>query len=355
MEIFASCSQELHVYSRKEVSYLQYEVVAGETSCSGQGMDMITDMHECRRASVFLNKGTDIFSVDSSHKGHYKVPRGCFMNEPMQSYADSSGTIRTYSPRNELNKASGLATKKVYFANPTSSYWKVNSVGTDDCNTFPCICRKGVAQECQAKHPVAGTDGACGWNHGKKKCSTYVNPQFKHCSPAGWCGETPDHMSTNPEFNRFDDAAIPEICRPEKKDGCGMYNVGRSGGCGWSVADKVGRRSQGGMGSDHECNQACKRLGPGCKYAAYKTGFCHMFKTCSGNEGSGWTTYEKRCSNSAEMEALAETGGEWTQEDLATFGFASIGLAAVLYGGAKFFMNNKALATHNAIPSHEEL
>jgi hypothetical protein len=331
-------------------------LVAGETSCSGQGMDMITDIGECKRASLFLGKGSDVNNVDSRHKGNYKVPRGCFLNRPLQSYADSSGNIRSYSPRNELKQGNGLSTKDVYFAKPTDSYWRDDSHGTDDCNTFPCICRKGTAQECATSHPLVGPEGKCGWRNGKKKCSTYVDPKYKHCSPHGWCGETPDHMSTNPADTNFDDAAIPEMCRPETKDGCMMYGIGKTGGCGWDGADKTGRRSEGSVGSAHECNQACKRLGPGCKYAAYKTGYCHMFKTCSGTEGSGWTTYEKRCSGSTEMEAFAEqwlSEGQWTQEDVATFGFASVGLVALVYGGARSLYSKAR--THDALATNEEL
>merc|ERR1719204_47422 len=151
--------------------------------------------------------------------------------------------------------------------------------------TFPCICRRGTEQECAATHPLVGSDGKCGHRHGKKKCSTYVNPNYKYCSPAGYCGETPDYKSDEPKFNKYDDAAIPEMCRPEKKDGCMMYNINRKGGCGWNGPDKAGRRTAAGMRSDHECNQACKRLGPGCKYAAFSNGYCHMFKTCKGSEG----------------------------------------------------------------------
>merc|ERR1719356_2384668 len=106
-----------------------------------------------------------------------------------------------------------------------------------------------------------------------------------------------------------------------------MYGIQRSGGCGWNGADKAGRRTEGGMKSDHECNQACKRLGNGCQYAAFSEGYCHLFKTCTGTEGgSVWKTYKKRCSHSEEMNALAE---EWlhgaeevTGDDVATYAFA---------------------------------
>jgi len=67
--------------------------------------------------------------------------------------------------------------------------------------------------------------------------------------------------------------------------------------CGWNGNDALNQYSPGGNGHDlTECLAWCEQRGTLCQYAALSvTGYCHLFYTCSGDNGGSWQIYEKTC------------------------------------------------------------
>ena len=70
----------------------------------------------------------------------------------------------------------------------------------------------------------------------------------------------------------------------------------RSQDCGWNHEDSVGQVTLGGRGHSLEsCLQACLDS----EYCIWATanaqGICHLYATCDGSIGSGYSVYVKEC------------------------------------------------------------
>jgi len=106
----------------------------------------------------------------------------------------------------------------------------------------------------------------------------------------------------------YQGSASYEVCSMQK-------NSDRKSECGWNDVDVTNRLSLGDGGhSKEECLNACTKRKE-CNYAAFSnTGYCHLFETCDGSEGNGWTFFEKRCMSDERHHVRYEvlTSGECT-------------------------------------------